>query len=393
MKKLLVLSILTYLSFAINSTAISQNLNNEDNSQNRKILKIGVLLPLSGKFQDIGISFLKAIQLALYDISNKNIKIYPKDSKGNALNTYQAAKEFEKEGINIVIGPILYESLERLSEINNITFISLTNKTENIPKNTIAFGINIESQINALKEYFNKINVSKTILLFPNSEFIDQSKNVEQKDLLKFYRTYSYDINAKKITAEIEKITKYRERKKDLERRIKILEKSDLYKDKNELKKLEQMHTLGKVNFDSVVVIDFGNRLKSVLTSFMFSDVSSNDVSFFTINQWFDESFFNENAMQNLHFPSVNYNNLNRFSKKFTKIYNEKPIAVSILGYDALGLIYYCWSNNNFQFKTEQLYNKKGFKGLHGKFFIANNQSRQKLNIYKISNKKFIKVY
>ena len=101
MKKLLVLSILTYLSFAINSTAISQNLNNEDNSQNRKILKIGVLLPLSGKFQDIGISFLKAIQLALYDISNKNIKIYPKDSKGNALNTYQAAKEFEKEGINI----------------------------------------------------------------------------------------------------------------------------------------------------------------------------------------------------------------------------------------------------------------------------------------------------
>ncbi len=393
MKKLLVLSILTYLSFAINSTAISQNLNNEDNSQNRKILKIGVLLPLSGEFQDIGISFLKAIQLALYDISNKNIKIYPKDSKGNALNTYQAAKEFEKEGINIVIGPILYESLERLSEINNITFISLTNKTENIPKNTIAFGINIESQINALKEYFNKINVSKTILLFPNSEFIDQSKNVEQKDLLKFYRTYSYDINAKKITAEIEKITKYRERKKDLERRIKILEKSDLYKDKNELKKLEQMHTLGKVNFDSVVVIDFGNRLKSVLTSFMFSDVSSNDVSFFTINQWFDESFFNENAMQNLHFPSVNYNNLNRFSKKFTKIYNEKPIAVSILGYDALGLIYYCWSNNNFQFKTEQLYNKKGFKGLHGKFFIANNQSRQKLNIYKISNKKFIKVY
>ena len=112
--------------------------------------------------------------------------------------------------------------------------------------------------------------------------------------MLKFYRTYSYDVNAKKITAEIEKITKYRERKKDLERRIKILEKSDLYKDKKELKKLEQMHTLGSINFDSVVVIDFGERLKSVLTSFMFSDISSEKVNFFTINQWFDETFFNE---------------------------------------------------------------------------------------------------
>ena len=90
MKKLLTFSILTYLLFTINSGAISQSLN-ENNQENEKILKVGVLLPLSGKFQDIGESFLKAIQLALYDISNENIKIYPKDSKGNALSGYQSA--------------------------------------------------------------------------------------------------------------------------------------------------------------------------------------------------------------------------------------------------------------------------------------------------------------
>ena len=153
------------------------------------------------------------------------------------------------------------------------------------------------------------------------------------------------------------------------------------------------MHTLGEVNFDSVFVMDFGDRLKSVLTSFMFSDVSSDEVSFFTINQWFDETFFNENAMQNLHFPSINFKNLKKFSKKFLKSYDEKPHKVSILGYDALGLIYYCWFNNNFHFKQDQLYNKQGFKGLHGEFIIEDNISRQKLNIYKISEKKFIKVY
>tara|TARA_Y100000590_G_scaffold219654_1_gene248732 strand:- start:1681 stop:2859 length:1179 start_codon:yes stop_codon:yes gene_type:complete len=392
MKKLLLFLILTYLSFTINSSAVEQSLN-ENNSESGKILKVGVLLPLSGEFQDIGESFLKAIQLALYDISNKDIKIYPKDSEGTALGSYQSANEFKEQGIKIVIGPVFYESLERLGEIDEITFISLTNKTKEIPKNTIAFGINIESQINVLNKYFNEIKVSKTLFLSPNSEFIDQSESVIKKDVLKFYRTYSYDTNPKKITGEIEKITKYRERKKDLERRIKILEKSDLFKDKNELKKLEQMHTLGKVNFDSVVVLDFGERLKSVLTSFMFSDVSSNDVSFFTINQWFDETFFNESAMQNLHFPSINFKNLKKFNKKFSKTYNEKPNKVSILGYDALGLIYYCWSNNNFQFKKDQLYSKKGFKGLHSEFIIEDNLSKQKLNIYKVSKKKFIKVY
>ena len=390
MKKLFIFSILSYLLFTINSSGIAEN---EKKIENNNVLKIGVLLPLSGKFQGIGYSFLKAIQLGLYDISDDKIKIYLKDSKANALDAFNSAKEFEQEGISIVIGPIFYESLEKLDEINNITFISLTNQTQQIPKNTIAFGINIDSQIKVLKNYFNEIEISKTLLLSPKSEFNYQSETVVEKDILKFYRTYTYDVNPKKITGEIEKITRYRERKKDLERRIKILEKSDLYKDKNELKKLEQMHTLGKVKFDSVVIIDFGERLKSVLSSFMFSDVPSNEVNFFTINQWFDESFFNENAMENLHFPSIDYDNFKKFNKKFINTYNEKPSKVSILAYDALGLIYYCWYSNNFEFKKEQLYSKNGFKGLHGKFIIENNQSVQKLKIYKVLDKKFVKVY
>ena len=391
MKKLFIFSILTYLFFTINSSALIQN-SNEDIAENEKILKIGVLLPLSGKFQDIGQSFLKAIQLALFDIGNENIKIYPKDSKANALDAYLSAKEFEKLGIKVVIGPIFYESLERLNEINSITFISLTNKTQKIPKNTIAFGINIISQIDVLKKYFDEIEVSNTLLLSPKSQFTSQAEIIANSEL-KFYKVFAYNTSAKKITGEIKKITNYQERKKDLERRIDILEKSDLYKDKKELEELEQKHTLGKVNFDSVLVIDFGERLKSVLTSFMFSDVSSNEVNFFTLNQWFDETFFNENALQNLHFPAIDFDNLKKFKKKYLDTFGEEPSQVSILAYDALGLIYYCWFNNNAQFKPDQLYNKNGFKGLHGEFIIKDNLSKHQLKIYKVSDKKFLKVY
>ena len=392
MKKLLIFSIITYLLVTINSTADNQN-SNENISEDEKILKVGVLLPLSGKFENIGQSLLKSIQLGLFDIDNKNIKIYPKDSKGNALDAYLSAKKFQEMGIEIVIGPIFHESLERLGEINNITFISATNKTQEIPKNTIAFGINLDSQMNTLKKYFDEIKVSKTLLLSPRSDFNYQTESIAKKDILKFYRTYSYDSDPKKITGEIEKITKYRERKKDLERRIKILEKSELDKDKHELKKLEQKHTLGKVNFDSVFVVDFGERLKSVLASFMFSDVSSEKINFFTLNQWFDNTLFGENSLRNLHFPSIDYDNLKKFEKRYFKTYNEKPNEISILAYDALGLIYYCWSNNNFNFKIDQLFNKNGFKGLQGEFIIKGNLSLQQLKIYKVGEKEFIKVY
>ncbi len=105
MKKIFALLTLVYLLTTINTIGLA-----EDKIENKNILRIGVLLPLSGEFEDIGQSFLKAIQLGLYDISNKNIKIFPKDSKANALDSYNSAKEFESQGINIVIGPIFYKS-------------------------------------------------------------------------------------------------------------------------------------------------------------------------------------------------------------------------------------------------------------------------------------------
>ena len=225
MKKIFTISILTYLLFTINSIATSEN--SKKNLQKGKILKIGVLLPLSGEFQNVGESFLKAIQLALNDISKENIIIYPRDSKANSLNAFLSAKELEDMGINVVIGPLFFESLERLNEVNNITFISLTNKTQKIPKNVISFGINIKSQIEALKKYFKKIEVTRTLLLSPKTQFINQTEIIENSEL-KFYRAFFYDTSPKKITNEIEKLTKYKERKKDLQRRIKILEKSDL---------------------------------------------------------------------------------------------------------------------------------------------------------------------
>ena len=391
MKKLLIFSILTYLLLTINSSAITKN-SQKNVVENEKILKIGILLPLSGKFKDVGESFLKAIQLALFDIGNKNIKIYPKDSGANSLDSYLSAMEFKKLGIKIVIGPIFHESLEKLGKVNDITFISLTNKTNKIPKNIIAFGINADSQIDTLKKYFKKKEISKTLLLSPKSHFSNQVKIIEDSKL-KFYKVFLYSDIPKRITDDIKKITNYQERKKNLERRIEILKHSELYKDKKELEELEQKHTLGKVSFDSVIVVDFGERLKSVLTSFLFSDISSEDVNFFTLNQWFDKTLFDENASQNLYFPAIDFDNLKKFKKKYLDSYEEKPNVVSILAYDALGLIYYCWLNNNAHFETNQLYSKNGFKGLHGKFVIKNNLSKHQLGIYKVHKKKFLRVY
>jgi len=204
-------------------------------------------------------------------------------------------------------------------------------------------------------------------------------------------KLFSYSKDPKVLTKQIEKLTNYKQRKINLNSRIKKLEGSEEPKDIRELNQLKQRYTLGKVNFDSVVIIDFGDGLKSVLTSLAYTDVSEKDILIITGNQWFDDSILKETSIKNFYFPSIDLKNFEKFNKKFYETYNYKPSEITILAYDIIGLIYYVWKNekninspNNFNLKTD-------IKGKIGKFKISDNKVIQKLNIYKLEEGKFIK--
>ena len=75
-------------------------------------------------------------------------------------------------------------------------------------------------------------------------------------------KIFKYSPDPKVLTSDIEKLTNYKQRKRNLISRVKILEEKDDEASKLELKRLEQKYTIGKVNFDSVIIIDFGDSLK-----------------------------------------------------------------------------------------------------------------------------------
>ena len=82
---------------------------------------------------------------------------------------------------------------------------------------------------------------------------------------------------------------------------------------------------MGDVNFDSVIIIDFGNNLKSVLTSLVYTDVNQKNVLFTTVNQWFDESIFYENTIKTLYYPSINYKEFKNIIKIFFNKFRSFP--------------------------------------------------------------------
>ena len=86
------------------------------------------------------------------------------------------------------------------------------------------------------------------------------------------------------------------------------------------------MYTLGNVSFDSVIVIDFGNSLKSTLTSLVFSEVDQNKILFTTVNQWFDKSMFYENSLKRFTIHQLILKTLRDFKKNILNYTIESQV-------------------------------------------------------------------
>ena len=140
------------------------------------------------------------------------------------------------------------------------------------------------------------------------------------------------------------------------------------------------------MNFDSVIIADFDESLKSVITSLLYTDVSPKEKYFITLNQWFDESLLIETASQPIYYPSINKKNLEQFEKKFSKEFNENPNHLSLLSYDLVGLIYYLSLKNSLSDLGKAFKAKNSFKGKIGIFDIENNKINHRLNFYKVED-------
>ncbi len=377
--------ILSYLLISFNTYVLSvENIN--DNQ-----LKIGVLAPFSGEFKDLGETVLYSVNLAIHDIGDASIKVYPKDSGSNKEKIIKACEEFRDQGIKVIIGPMDSEFTKVLNKFDDLIFLSLSNMDSKINGNVIMMGINLESQLIAIKKLIKKNEKNKTIILFPDNKHSELVESKTKLITLKNKKLFKYSTDPKKLTAQIEKLTNYKQRKLNLESRIKKLENSTLNDDLKELNLLKQKHTLGKVNFDSIVIIDFGNGLKSILTSLAYTDVLEKDVLIIAANQWFDNTILKESSIKNFYFPSIDLQNLNKYKKNFLKLYNYEPNEISILSYDSLGLIYYVWKNNRRINSVKDFNIKREIKGKIGNFKISDDKVIQNLNIYKLSNNEFIK--
>ena len=140
------------------------------------LFKVGVLLPLSGRFGNLGRSTKNGIDLA-FSAATPGVKINAlvRDTEGS-IDT--AIKELaylvEVERVNLIIGPLLSEvaaNILPLAKERNIPIITFSKKDNLVlGENLFRLGATVQSQVSSLlRAVQENLRLNRVALVYPNS--------------------------------------------------------------------------------------------------------------------------------------------------------------------------------------------------------------------------------
>ncbi len=364
-------------------------------------LKLGALLPLSGEHAILGENIYKSILITIFELKNLRIKVIPLDTQSTKSGTKIAFQKGLREQVDIFIGPIFFDNLSEIKELEGFKdkiFFSYSNNENNNLPNVINFGINLSSQINALEKVFNQNE--RYIFFGDSSNFTNKVLEKVKKFKSKRARTVIYK-NFKDIDTKTKQVTNFNYRNKKHIREIKRLEKIQKEKEieKTEdatlhakyIENMKKHDTLDKVKFRKVFLSSYNEELIAAMSYFDFYDANYKDVQFITLNLWFEKKYLNEPSFENIIFPSINYKAYQELNEKYQKNFNRDIYHLEVLTFDMIPLIASTWFNSKDRKLKASNFNGS-YKGKTGNFSIKENRANRDLILYKIMNKKFKKI-
>ena len=324
-------------------------------------LKIGVLLPLTGKYSYIGQSFLDTMQMVLYENKNIDSELIIKDTKANPSLAKKATKELVEQNVDIILGPFFSSSLNKSLKIA---------KYKNVP----------QQQIIDITEYTIKKNYKRFAALLPNSKYGKRVLN-----------TYRKVLNKNKLL--LNKIELYELGSNDIEKNIQKL----VGLDKNP--QLEKDEETGEnpiedfdPGFDVLLLLETGNRLKETSALLTYYGVDFQKVKLIGTGEWHADNIGSEPGLVGAWFVAPSPKLWKNFKKKFYKFYNYEPIRLSSLAHDSLTTVFSIVDKNDgfYELNYEDFQNSYGFTGIDGNFkFLSNGTVERNLSILEIKQNSF----
>jgi len=303
-------------------------------------LAVGVLLPLSGSASNIGQGMQNAMFMALDDLKNNHLALKFYDTKSTETGAAEAAQKAIHEGAELILGPLMGDEVKSVAPIAlsaDIPVVSYTTSPQVLQKGIYSIGLLNGEQIDRAIAYAKSQGREKLAVLIPNN---NSGLNIVKSAMM----------SAKANDISLTKVGFYNPNTMDFSAIVKDI--------------------VSGGEFDTVLIADGGNRLKSIVSMFAYNDVMYPDVLFLGTAAWDSTNLNKETILYHGVYPMVSKGyGSTYFADKYKETFGEQAKPVYSFAYDSV-LLASVLSGKNKDDINSGITGKGGFIGVNGYFRI-----------------------
>lgn len=385
-----------------------------------EMVRVGVLLPLTGGSAKLGEALRNAAMMSLFDIGSQRLILQFYDTEGTPEGARKASELAISQGAELIIGPVYAKSVRAVrpathsADVGVITFSSdpvnlgdgiytISTLTSQQVEHIVRFACDkgykrfaVLSQDNAVGDIISMAAktavdacggmITKAAFYDPRTEdyqaavasimprMMEDLEKERDDEVKRLEKAADQVASGKPVLIKNEETGGYEEKEmtpEQLQATIEVIKNQELVRDPFE--------------FDAILVPEEGSRLRSLGALFSYYDVPP-EIRILGTSQWADSKPAREPALIGGWFSHLPSEGFAVFADRYKDIYGDKPPRIASQAYDAVALAAVLAETGSFSFSN--LTTVSGFKGVDGLFrLLPNGLSERGLQVLGVEKK------
>lgn len=363
--------------------------------------RVALLVPLSGQHARVGQALLNAAQLALFDVADDGLALIARDTRGTPEGAAEAVSSALDEGATLILGPLFASSVRVVgaaAESRGVNVVGFSNDVTVAGGNVFVMGITPGAQVLRVVDYAGRKGHRRFAVLAPSTAYgqavIQAMQAAVNRVTGQLTRVVTYDPAAPDITPEVRSLAQYDQRRRALQEQHRALRARGDEASRLALKRLKNLDTLGKPDFDAVLLPVGGGNLLSIAPSLAYYDIDPAEVRYLGTALWDDPKLGTEPTLTGGWFAAPSPANWDTFKRRYETAFDGAPPRIASLAYDAAALAALLARNGtesqSTAFTVESLTQPSGFSGVDGIFrFLPDGRVERGLAVLEMRRDQF----
>jgi ABC-type branched-subunit amino acid transport system substrate-binding protein len=364
------------------------------------VVRIGLLLPLTGNRASIGADrlraaqdMLNAVQLALFDFANEHFEVVIHDTEGTAAGAADAVNLAIADGASLILGPLLAASVRAVTpaaRAAGANVVAFSSDRSVAGDGVYTMGFFPEDEVERVVAHALGRGLRRFAALAPDTAYgravATALRSAVEAGGGLIGRVQFYDPEARDFAATVKQLARYDARRGALVAQRRDLEGRTDEIAKRALQRLERLQTIGELPFDALFLGDGGKRLQAIAAFLPFYDVDPAKIRMLGTRQWDVAGIGAEPALSGGWYAAPTPARRADFEARYTATYGARPHRLATIAYDAAALAAtLARGEGGADFSAAALTQPSGFAGHDGIFrFLPDGTAERGLAVLEV---------